>query len=1452
MVVHANPSHRTVVKSQDARRSLKQKPADKNQSNSENGVVQPGEDKHLDKIKIADSARKTEENNNDVTSASDNGHDFFILNLMDNEDVFSSQSFYSAGRAYNLVQYYVAVGQSIGVKGSGLIGGVDNVDRSPVFTVLQSVFEERLSLPRIDLLGLFNAAPTVQNSLMVIDEDIPLSGTLVGSDREGQPLTFSVVQQALHGSLVLNPNGTYVYTPHSNFNGEDTFTFKANDGFKDSANASVTITINPVNDPPAINDFFRDSNNNSILDPQISENNTGAIVGYLSAQDPEGDSFSWSIVDVVTPFELVGTMLKLKDGVSLDYESDGDSIEVTIQAQDVYGLVSKQTFSIALIDLNEIPVLSPGLFNQSGIQIAVPTVNENDPGAIIGYLSVTDPDGDAIIWSVSDNRFEVVDGALKLKNSVSLNYEAENTIEVEVQAEDGRGGSDSQTFHISVQDVNEAPTDITLSNFSVNEIKTDVVVGTLSSIDPDAGDSVTFSVVNDSRFTIDGNNLKLVSPLDYETLPNHQTSVTIRATDAQGATYDKDLIISVNDVNENPPKILGYTDNAGTTYTIDYSTGGDDGGVIIIVFDDSMFTAKETGVGNTWQVNMEDSGFPENYSYSLSVNATGLTEEHRQILANSFAISNTGLITQISAIDDQLARYVPNLFNLSSIRQLWLDVTVTDLDNGLSQTQPLKIKITDVPPAISSVTDGVTSYTFEDGQSSSTPPSSGGNGIILPPIINILPTPLFTENENDINKTWQLGLRNTSPYETYTYSLDFLSSSNPGLSEATLLMLKNSFAISSTGLITQIKTIDINDVSWNISFQKYILTLQVTVTDAVTLASGKQDITIGVNDVAGEVTQTTLGTSTVIFRGFSYANTSAGSLLDASKYFNINTTEKILYHIDPLYSLQIDPNTGLVYGSIPGTVPTNVVLNVRVFTADDDVGDDFGTDISAYLSVQVLDIPSITSSQSYFLVARNDFNNGMFGDLANLSSRNLSFHLDSGMPGKIINYYNGTYAYLNYNVVTESSGLTSSPQLVTGSMFVDGISHRFAFNVTNVVPLALDFSSSFSNFKNGGTGGTGGAGTAFDTGATGSYGGDGISFQQIDTSSQGIIKAPDVGNAGNGGNGGLGGRGGNAAVFEDGDPGGTGGRGGDGGDITYKLDNSAITTDQIIIGGDTGNAGLGGSAGAHGVRGNNLDAGIWGSYSGGVGGVGGSGGNGGDIDYYLIGGSGNDTILLGKAGYSLPSAFAPIGSGQDGIGGRVFYSVEGGAGNDYFIINQLPTPNPDQFEKSGTVVSVQGGEGDDVADLQVDFFTFGRYGSLYIDGGNGFNSLIVHNDLGRQLYFNDDNPFSYGRIRNINLIDLQDASTLTISPTDIDNIVAADSNGVHTLFVNGTTAPGGIIIGGSGVSAVELYNAPSGFNFNNPTSTVSMGTILYDSYQIDSNTVLNIQQGVGHMLPSYF
>src|SRR5207244_1832387 len=83
-------------------------------------------------------------------------------------------------------------------------------------------------------------------------EDTPLAIMLVGTDVENSPLTFAVVTPPAHGTLSgTAPN--FTYKPAPDYNGADSFTFKANDGSLDSAPATVSLTITPVNDAPIAN-----------------------------------------------------------------------------------------------------------------------------------------------------------------------------------------------------------------------------------------------------------------------------------------------------------------------------------------------------------------------------------------------------------------------------------------------------------------------------------------------------------------------------------------------------------------------------------------------------------------------------------------------------------------------------------------------------------------------------------------------------------------------------------------------------------------------------------------------------------------------------------------------------------------------------------------------------------------------------------------------------------------------------------------------------------------------------------------------------------------------------------------------------------------------------------------------------------------------------------------------
>ena len=70
------------------------------------------------------------------------------------------------------------------------------------------------------------------------------------SDPDGNPLTAVLGSGPSHGTLTLNANGAFTYTPAANYSGSDSFTYRASDGTLTSNLATVTLTVTAVNDAP--------------------------------------------------------------------------------------------------------------------------------------------------------------------------------------------------------------------------------------------------------------------------------------------------------------------------------------------------------------------------------------------------------------------------------------------------------------------------------------------------------------------------------------------------------------------------------------------------------------------------------------------------------------------------------------------------------------------------------------------------------------------------------------------------------------------------------------------------------------------------------------------------------------------------------------------------------------------------------------------------------------------------------------------------------------------------------------------------------------------------------------------------------------------------------------------------------------------------------------------------
>ncbi|WP_426077591.1 DUF4347 domain-containing protein, partial [Janthinobacterium sp. PSPC3-1] len=96
-----------------------------------------------------------------------------------------------------------------------------------------------------------NNAPTASGTAITTAEDTGKSGSLpAATDLDGDTVTYGKGSDPAHGTVVVNANGTYTYTPAANYNGADSFTYTVSDGKGGSNTYTVAITVSPVNDAP--------------------------------------------------------------------------------------------------------------------------------------------------------------------------------------------------------------------------------------------------------------------------------------------------------------------------------------------------------------------------------------------------------------------------------------------------------------------------------------------------------------------------------------------------------------------------------------------------------------------------------------------------------------------------------------------------------------------------------------------------------------------------------------------------------------------------------------------------------------------------------------------------------------------------------------------------------------------------------------------------------------------------------------------------------------------------------------------------------------------------------------------------------------------------------------------------------------------------------------------------
>jgi hypothetical protein len=308
---------------------------------------------------------------------------------------------------------------------------------------------------------------------------------------------------------------------------------------------AFVITLNDVNETPT--DIVLD---NLTID---ESNPIGTTVGVLSTEDAdESDTFVYMLKEGNTDnasFDIEGD--DLVSAEVLDFETK-TSYNLEIIVTDQGGLMFEKAF---VVNVNDLPAqitsieLSANAIDENeliGSQVGVfSTFGEDLSGNDTYTLTSGAGDDDNASFSISGNQ---------LLTAESFNFEAKSSYSILVMADDGNE-TGTQVFSISVNDVSEAPTDLTLSNNTLTENNSiGDAIGVFTSTDEDAVNSFSYELVSgagdadNASFSIVGDELQAAVVFDFET----QAVFSIRTAthDGNGGTFEKVFSITIGDENE--------------------------------------------------------------------------------------------------------------------------------------------------------------------------------------------------------------------------------------------------------------------------------------------------------------------------------------------------------------------------------------------------------------------------------------------------------------------------------------------------------------------------------------------------------------------------------------------------------------------------------------------------------------------------------------------------------------------------------------------------------------------------------------------------------------------------------------------------------------------------------------------------------------------------------------
>ena len=298
----------------------------------------------------------------------------------------------------------------------------------------------------------------------------------------------------------------------------------------------------------------------------INENSSnGTPTGTVLATDPNaGQTLTYSILSGNTngafAINSLTGVLTVANSVALDYETT-PSFVLAIKVVDngTGNLSSQANITVSLIDVNEVPVISNQIFS-----IAENPIN----GTITGTVVASDPDaGQSLTYSILSGNTNLAfsinssTGVLTVSNSTALNFEVFPSFALVVKVQDnGTGNLSSQAIiTVTLININETPV-INNQSFSIAENSVSgTIVGTVIASDPDAGQTLTYSILSGNTsvaFTINSAtgvlSVSNSSALNFEAITTYTLIVNVQDNGTGNLSSQASITLNILNLNEPP------------------------------------------------------------------------------------------------------------------------------------------------------------------------------------------------------------------------------------------------------------------------------------------------------------------------------------------------------------------------------------------------------------------------------------------------------------------------------------------------------------------------------------------------------------------------------------------------------------------------------------------------------------------------------------------------------------------------------------------------------------------------------------------------------------------------------------------------------------------------------------------------------------------------------------